>query len=453
MLVESCCPFSAVCLGVVHPTDRRLFGLAVPTLGALLAQPLFVLTDTAMVGHLGTAELAGLAIASTIITTVVALMVFLAYATTAAVARSVGAGDRGAALRIGIDGLWMAGAIGAVATAAVIVMGRWLLALFGADDEVIHHGSRYLYAAAPGIIGMLVVYAATGTLRGLSRVRVVLVVAVGGAALNVVLNAILIYGLGWGLAGSGAGTAIVESLMAAVLVGILRGEARRTSVSMAPTLVGFLRVGGAGWPLFIRTVSLRVSLLVTVWAATSLGVVSLSAHQIVISVWFLLANALDAIAIAAQTLVGESLGARLTRETRYLLRRCVVWGTGCGAALGVGVAAVALWLPYLFTQDSEVRSAATLALWIAAAGMPVGGLVYVLDGVLIGAGDGRYLAWTGVINLVTYLPFIVAVGLLAPAGAVGLMWLWVSYCAAYMGSRGVTLGLRASGTRWMVLGG
>lgn len=438
--------------GLVHPTDKRMFSLAIPTLGALLAQPLFVLTDTAMVGHLGNVQLAGLAVASTVITTVVALMVFLAYATTAAVARSVGAGDRRAALNIGVDGLWMAGLIGAAATVLVFAVGPWLLEILGAQGEVVHHGSRYLYAAAPGIIGMLVVYAATGTLRGLSRVREVLVVAVGGAVTNVALNAILIYGLGWGLAGSGAGTAVVETLMACVLVAILRSEARREQVSMLPTQQGLLRVGGAGWPLFIRTVSLRASMLVTVWAATSLGVVSLSAHQIVISVWFLLANALDAIAIAAQTLVGESLGARLTRQTRELLKRCLVWGTGCGAVLGVVLALLTPLLPFVFTQDATVRSAATTALWVACAGMPIGGWVYVLDGVLIGAGDGRYLAWTGVVNLLTYLPFVVAVGLFAPAGAPGLLWLWISYCAVYMGSRGLTLGLRAAGSRWMVLG-
>lgn len=436
----------------MHPTDKRLFGLAVPTLGALLAQPTFVLIDTAMVGHLGTPELAGLAVASTIITTLVGLLVFLAYATTAAVARAVGAGDRPAALRIGTDGLWFAAAIGVVAAATVMALGPTLLGLLGAEGDVVRHGSHYLWAAAPGIIGMLLVYAATGTLRGLSRVHAVLVVAVGGAATNVVLNAIFIYGLGWGLAGSGAGTAIAETLMAVVLVAILHAEARREGVGLAPTLAGFRRVGGSGWPLFVRTLSLRVSILVTVRAATSLGIVNLSAHQIVIAIWFLMANALDAIAIAAQTLVGESLGARRHRETRELLTRCVRWGTMSGAVLGLALAALAPVLPWMFTGDADVRAAATAALWVAAAGTPIGGLVYVLDGVLIGAGDGRYLAWTGVVNLATYLPFVVAVGLLAPATTTGLIVLWISYCAAYMGSRAATLGLRAAGTRWMVMG-
>lgn len=436
----------------MHPTDKRLFGLAIPTLGALLAQPTMVLIDTAMVGHLGTPELAGLAVASTIITTLVGLLVFLAYATTAAVARSVGAGDRRGALRIGTDGLWFAGAVGVVAALIVMAAGPWLMGLLGADAEVIHHGSRYLWAAAPGIVGMLVVYAATGALRGLSRVRVVLVVAIGGAVTNVVLNAILIYGVGLGLAGSGAGTAIAETLMAVVLVAVLRGEARREGVGLSPTLAGFRRVGGSGWPLFVRTVSLRISMLVTIWAATSLGVVNLSAHQVVISIWFLLANALDAIAIAAQTLVGESLGARASQQTRELLKRCVRWGLISGGALGLGLAVLAPLLPWIFTGDADVRSAATGALWVAAAGTPIAGLVYVLDGVLIGADDGRYLAWTGVVNLLTYLPFVVAVGMLAPTTTAGLLWLWVSYCGAYMGSRALTLGIRAAGTRWMAVG-
>lgn len=436
----------------MHAIDRRLFALAVPTLGALLAQPLFVLIDTAMVGHLGTAELAGLAVASSIVTTVVGLLVFLAYATTAGVARAIGAGDRRAGLQIGVDGLWFAGAIGAVAAVVVVAAAPLLLGVLGAEGAVLHHGSRYLLAAAPGIVGMLVVYAATGTLRGLSRVKVVLAVAIAGAGLNVVLNAILIYGLGWGLAGSGAGTALAETAMAVVLVGLIRGEARREELSLTPTAAGMRRVGGAGWPLFIRTVSLRLSLLVTIWSAASLGATGLSAHQIVIAIWFLAANALDAIAIAAQTLIGESLGAGRQLETRHLLRRCVWWGIGCGVVLGLALAALSPLLPSIFTADGDARLSATLALWVAAAGMPIGGLVYVLDGVLIGAGDGKYLAWTGVVNLLTYLPFVVAVGVMAPGGATGLVLLWVSYCGAYMGSRAVTLGIRARGERWMALG-
>lgn len=435
----------------MHEIDRRMFGLALPTLGALLAQPLFVLTDTAMVGHLGTEELAGLSLASTVVTTAVGLLVFLAYATTAGVARSIGAGDRRGALVQGVDGIWFAAILGVVSTVLMLLAGPTVLVWMGGEGAVLSHARSYVWAAAPGLAGMLVVYAATGTLRGLSRVRLVLVVAVAGAVANVIINAVLIYGLDWGLAGSGAGTALAETLMAAALTTAVAKEAGGAGVSLFPTRAGLLRVGGAGWPLFIRTVGLRISLVLTVSTAARLGAVTLSSHQVVVAVWFLAANALDAIAIAAQTLVGESLGAARRDDTRSLLSRCLRWGALCGVGIALPLAASSPLLPHLFTGEGAVRRAATLGLLVAAAGMPLGGLVYVLDGVLIGAGDGRYLAWTGVVNVAVYVPFLTLVAR-APEGAQGLLWLWVSYCAVYMGARGLTLWLRSRGSRWMVTG-
>lgn len=435
----------------MDPAERRLWGLALPTLGALLAQPLFVLTDTAMVGHLGTPELAGLGLASTVMTTMVGLLVFLAYATTASVARYVGAGQHAMALRQGIDGIYFAVALGAGATAFLLLAGPGIIRLMGGTGEVLTHSVSYLFAASPGLIGMLVVYAATGTLRGLSRVRLVLAVAVAGAIGNAIINALLIYGFGLGLVGSGLGTAVAETSMAVVLAGAVVKQGNELGVSLAPSTAGFRTVGGAGWPLFIRTLSLRISLLITVSTATALGIVTLSSHQIVTAIWFLAANALDAIAIAAQTLVGESLGASDTDRTHALLSTCIRWGVVCGAGIGVALAVGAPLLPYLFSPEVAVRQAATAGLFVAAAGMPLAGLVYVLDGVLIGAGDGRYLAWTGILTVVIYAPFLLLVAQ-APEGISGLMWLWVSYCAGHMGARALTLWLRARGSRWMVIG-
>lgn len=435
------------------PTDRRIVALALPTLGALLAPPLFVLIDTGMVGHLGTPELAGLALASTLLTTVVGLLVFLAYATTAAVARAVGAGDRVGALRVGVDGLWFAGLIGVVSAGLLVVAGDPVVRLFGADDVVVAHAMAYLRAASPGVVGMLITYAATGVLRGFARVRLVMVVAVGGAVLNALLNAAFIYGLGLGVAGSGLGTSAAELVMAGVLAWAVVGEARRAGVSLRASGAGLRGVGRVGLPLFVRTVSLRIALLTTMWVATGLGVVALSAHQIVMSLWNLAAFALDAVAIAAQTLIGEALGGGRERDARTLLRRCVRWGVASGVVLGLGFAVSAPGLPVLFTADAAVRQSAVGATWLMAAFLPLAGLVFVLDGVLIGAGDGRYLAWTGVVNLVCYLPFALAVAVWAPRGASGLVWLWLAYCLAYMASRAATLSLRAKGDGWVVLGG
>lgn len=429
----------------INNTDRRIWQLALPTLGALLAPPVFVLTDTAMVGHLGTTQLAGLAVASTLLTTVVGLLVFLAYATTANVAQRVGAGDRVGALRAGIDGVWFAGFIGVASAIVLVLAGPVLVRGLGAQGDVADAAMSYLYAAAPAVVGMLLNYAATGALRGMSRVRLVLAVSVVGALGNVLLNAVFIYGLDLGVAGSGLGTSVAETLMAVALILGLRREA--AGMRLLPTMAGLGHVGLAGWPLLVRTISLRISLLATVGVAAQLGAAALSGHQIVISWWYFMAYALDAVAIAAQTLIGEAVGAQDRPGARWLLRRCLVWGVGTGAVLGAALAVVSPWLPSWFTSDPAVQAVTTPALVIAGAALPVAGVVYVLDGVLIGAGDGRYLAWTGVVNLLTYLPFLWLVSVWLPAN--GLVWLWLAYCVAYMGSRAATLSLRARGEAWL----
>ena len=207
--------------------NRQILSLALPALGALVAEPLFVLIDSAMVGHLGPTSLAGLSLASTVLTTVVGLFVFLAYATTATTARLFGAGRRSAALRAGVDGMWLAGLIGVVAGTLLALAAPWVVAALDADGQVAEAATAYLRASAPGIPGMLVVYAATGTLRGLLDTRTPFVVATAGAVLNVAVNAVLLYGVSMGIAGSGLGTAAAQTVMALALAAPVLGAARR----------------------------------------------------------------------------------------------------------------------------------------------------------------------------------------------------------------------------------
>ena len=207
--------------------DRQILSLAAPALGSLVAEPLFVLIDSAMVGHLGATSLAGLSLASTVLTTVVGLFVFLAYATTATTARLFGAGDRRGGLRAGIDGAWLAALLGLGAAVLLEAGAPRVVAAMGAGGDVAGAASAYLRASAPGIPGMLVVYAATGTLRGLLDTRTPFVVASAGAVLNVGLNAVLLYGVGMGIAGSGLGTAITQGIMAVALMTPVVRAARR----------------------------------------------------------------------------------------------------------------------------------------------------------------------------------------------------------------------------------
>jgi len=432
--------------------DRQIFALAWPALGALVAEPLFVLVDSAVVGRLGTPQLAGLTIASTVLVSLVAVFVFLAYATTAAVARRLGAGDEKGALAVGIDGIWLALGLGVVVAALGLALAAPIIEALGASDEVAPYAVAYLRASAPGIPGMLVVFAATGALRGLQDTRTPFVVAVAGALTNAVLCVVLVYPVGLGITGSGLATAIAQLGMGAALVVVIVRGARARSVPLRPHPAGILANARAGMPLLVRTLTLRAAILLTVVVAASLDDVALAAHQIVNSIWGLVVFTLDSLAIAAQALVGRGLGARDPDGVRAITRRSLWWGTWAGAGIGAVVAAGGWLITPLFTSDPAVRHAAALALVVTGLLMPVAGWVFVLDGVLIGAGDGRYLAWAGVLTLVAYVPLALAVRAYAPDGAAGLAWLWLAFAGGFMLARAVTTGVRAHGTRWMVLG-
>lgn len=432
--------------------DRQILSLAVPALGALVAEPLFVLVDSAVVGHLGTASLAGLSLASTVLVTVVGLCVFLAYATTAAVARRLGAGDRGGALQVGVDGMWLALGLGVALGALTWLTAPWLIGALGATGETAHEAVVYLRASSPGLPGMLLVLASTGALRGLQDTRTPLVVATAGAIVNGVLNVVLVYGAHLGIAGSGLGTALTQLAMGAVLGGVVVRGARAAGTRLTPHAAGLWANARAGAPLLVRTLTLRAAILLTVWVATALGATALAAHQVVNAVWGLAAFALDALAIAAQALVGHALGAADVPRTRALLRRTLQWGVGAGAVLGLVLGGASWLYVRAFTTDPDVQRAAVVALVVAAVTMPMAGWVFVLDGVLIGAGDGRFLAWAGVVTLVAYVPFALAVRVYAPDGLVGLAWLWAAFAGVFMLARALTTGWRARGTAWMVTG-
>ncbi|WP_165068203.1 MATE family efflux transporter [Marisediminicola senii] len=432
---------------VRNPLDREIARLAVPALGALLAEPLFLLTDTALVGHLGAVPLGGLGIASVILSTAVGLLVFLAYATTPIVARRLGSGDLPGAIRAGIDGLWLSVLIGAGILVAGLLGGRALVELFGATPEVSEAASTYLLISAWGLPAMLLVLAATGLLRGLQDTRTPLVVAGVGFLANALLNALFIYGFGWGIAGSAIGTVIAQWGMAAVYLVIAARAAARTGVSLKPGFAGVRGAAASGGWLLLRTASLRLALLATVVAGTQLGVTELATLQIALTIYSTLAFGLDALAIAGQAMIGHGLGAsdipRVTAVTRRLTQLGVVGGIG----LGIVIAAVSPVAAPVFTGDAAIQRMLPAVLIVLAVGIPLAGYVFVLDGVLIGAGDARYLALSGLTNVAVYLP------LLALATAAGtLTAVWTAFGIGFIGARALTLGLRARGTRWIVTG-
>ncbi|MFB0625778.1 MATE family efflux transporter [Streptomyces sp. AB3(2024)] len=427
--------------------DREILALAVPAFGALVAEPLFVMADSAIVGHLGTPQLAGLGIAAALLTTAVSVFVFLAYATTAAVARRVGAGDLQAAIRQGMDGIWLALLLGGAVVAAVLPGAPWLVSLFGASDTVAPYAETYLRISALGIPAMLVVLAATGVIRGLQDTRTPLYVAIGGFALNGALNVALVYGAGLGIAGSAWGTVAAQWAMAAAyLIVVVRG-ARRHRASLRPDAAGIRAGAQAGVPLLVRTLSLRAILMIATAVAARLGDADIAAHQILLSLWSLLAFALDAIAIAGQAIIGRYLGAGDSAGAKAVCRRMVQWGIVAGLVLGLLVVlARPVFIP-LFTGDPAVEDALLPGLLVVALAQPVCGIVFVLDGVLMGAGDGRYLAGAMLLTLAVFAP----AALLVPALGGGLTALWWAMTLMML-VRMVTLQLRARSGRWLVTG-
>lgn len=448
-------PDSATSSAIAPSSSRRrreILRLAVPAFGALIAEPLFLLADSAIVGHLGVAQLAGVGLASAVLHTAVGLMVFLAYSTTPAVARAIGNGQLPKALAAGRDGVWLALLLGLVLAAAGFSAAEPLMDLMGASGEVRAFAVDYLRWSMPGLVAMLLIFAGTGVLRGLQDTRTPLAVAAAGFTVNILLNLFLVYGLRLSVAGSALGTSVAQWAMALVYVVMVQRNARSHGVSLRPAWAGIRALATVGSWLMLRTLSLRVAILATVVVATAQGPVNLAAHQLAMTVFTFLAFALDALAIAAQALIGKELGAGRREAVRDLTGTMTRWGLGFGVLTGILLAVGAPWAGALFTSDPGVQAALTVALWVVAAGQPIAGYVFVLDGVLIGAGDARYLALAGVVNLAVYLPLLLAVRLSGLDGGAALLWLWAAFSLGYMLARALTLGLRARTDRWMLLG-
>ena len=431
--------------------NREILRLAVPALGALVAEPMFLIVDAALIGHLGVVPLAGLGIASAVLQTIVGLMIFLAYSTTPAVARRFGAGDSRSAVSVGIDGLWLALGLGALLAVAGSLATPWLVDLFGPTRDVAEQAVTYLALSMWGLPAMLIVFAATGLLRGMQDTVTPLWIAGLEFGANALLNWLFIYGFGWGIAGSAAGTVAAQWGMVAAYAVVIGRLARRHSASVLPQREGVRGSARSGGWLFLRTVSLRAALLATVGVATGLGTDELAGWQVAFTIFSTAAFALDALAIAAQALIGRGLGAQDEPFVRRVLGRTVAWGAWFGVIVGALIAGLSGVIGLAFTGDPELAALIQPALLVLALAQPICGVVFVLDGVLMGAGDAKYLAIAGGLNLVPYLPVLVILIAVHPAGSGGLAWLAVCFFGVYMLARLVTLGWRVRRAEWLTV--
>ncbi|MGE0057778.1 MAG: MATE family efflux transporter [Dehalococcoidia bacterium] len=430
-----------------HQHDAEILRLAVPAFGALVAEPLFLLADSAIVGHLGTPQLAGVGVAATILGTVLSLCVFLAYGTTSTVARMIGAGNESGALRRGIDGLWLALIVGVILAGLGTVFAPELVGLFDANADASEFGVTYLRISAIGLPGMLAVLAMTGVLRGMQDTRTPLLVAAVAAVANVILNLVFVYGFGMGVGGCALGTVLAQWGSALAYIAVVLRGARGVDVSFAPHWLGVLGGLTASAPLLIRTVSLRVVLILMAAIAARLGEEQLAAHQVTTTIWTALGLGLDAVAIAGQALVGRYLGGGDVRGARQATQRMVEWAIGAGIVFGLLIFLTRSLLPPLFTSDEAVREQLETVLIVIAVILPVTGWAFALDGVLIGAGDARFLAVGQAVTLIVFIPAIALV--IALDG--GLNAVWWAY-GIWMVGRTVMLVWRERGDQWAVVG-
>ena len=428
--------------------NRKILALALPALGSLIAEPLLTMADSILVGHVGTLELAGLAIGSTVLTLVVGICVFLAYTTTAVTGRAIGAGKRAEGLRLGIQGMWLGALLGAVLAVVLIVFAPQIIGLFGPDQQVGFFARLYLTVSAPGLIAMLSVLAANGVLRGLLDTRTPLLVTTSAAILNVPLSALLIFGCSWGVAGAGAGTAISQFFMAIWLWIVVAKKLRREGVSARPHLKLVFRSGLHGIPLVFRSLFLQAAIVITTWQAARLGAVTLAGYQILKTLWTLAAFGLDALAIAAQALLANALGEGDKEKIRVLIAQLNRWALLFGAFIGLVFALTSGLLPHLFTTDPRVLAICVPAIIVVGLVQPLAALTYIYDGYLIGADDTKYLAGAMAVVFITYLPAILLAGFL-PVGAPALAGIWAIYGVIFIGGRAASLWLRIRTDAWL----
>jgi putative MATE family efflux protein len=416
----------------LNATDRRILGLALPALGSLAVEPLYVLVDTAIVGRLGTAQLGGLALAATVLGFIVAGCNFLTYGTTERVARRLGAGRHAEAANVGVQTMWLSTMVGIVVAPMVAVGAPWLTRALGGDGAVLEHGSTYLRIGALGIPFVVLALGAQGVQRGASDYRTPLVILLAANTVNAVLEVLFVYGFDWGVPGS-AWSTVIGQVGAGVAFAVVVRRHLRAATDRRPSRAGMAPLMTAGRHLLLRVGSMLAVTSGATMLAARTDEPTLAAHQIGASLLLLLSLALDALAIPAQTLVAEELGHGGGPAAAELSRRCARLSLVVGAMLVVVLVVLAPVVPHAFSDDPAVTSRATsVMLWLAVLVVPAA-LAFAYDGVLIGAGDYRFLGGAAV----AYLLAVAPVGAVVLVSGSGLAGIWAGL-ALWMVLRAVT---------------
>jgi putative MATE family efflux protein len=426
------------------PLDRRITALAIPAFGTLAAEPLYLVADTAIVGRLGTQPLAGLALAASVLLFVTSLCSFLAYGTTPRVARARGADDPEGAAAVGVQALWLGVLLGLPLAIGLALFARPVVRLLGGQGAALEAAVTYLRISALGVPFILLALVGAGVFRGVADLRTPLAIVFTASALNLVLELVAVYGLDLGIAGSAWSTVVVQVLAAAAYLVLMRRHlaAARSRRPDRAELGGLAR---AGSHLVLRVLSLIAAFALATAVAARIDTPTVAAHQVVNTMFTLLALSLDAFAIPAQTLVAEALGAGDPGLARRVGERVLVLSVVVGGALTLGLAALSPLVARVFSADPDVTSRVTAGLVVLAVLLLPGSVAFALDGVLIGAGDVRFLGRAMVMALVIYVPFV-ALPLLHPS--LGIIGVWLAL-AVWMTARAVLMQRRFRSLAWI----
>jgi putative MATE family efflux protein len=427
----------------LSPLDRRIIGLALPALGALVAEPLYNLTDTAIVGHLGRAPLGGLALAATVLNLIGWTSAFLEMATTSQVAFHRGRGDAEAAARATVAAYVVAITLGLFLAAAVAIAGPAIAHLLGGHGAVQHNATTYLRISAVGMPFLLLTFAGTGQLQGHEDTRTPLRIVLVANLVNVVLEVALVYGAGLGVAGSAWGTVAAQALSALMFTVATR---RRLPMSWPrPVRADFVVLLRDGAALVARTIALGAALTAATSIAAHVGETTLGAHQIAMQVWVLWALVLDSLAVPAQVYVSAALGGDDVEQAVRVGARCIRLDVAAGVLLGLVTVAASPLLPHVFSSDAPTRHRAVIALLICGLQQPLAAIAFVYDGLLLGAADYATLRRAMLLALVAFAPLAAATLAHHSLGIAGI-WLAIS---CWLAARCVLLGRRWSSRSWV----
>lgn len=427
---------------------REVLRLALPAFGALAAPSLLILSDSAFVGTLGTKALAGMAMGGAVLGIAIGLSYFLAYATTSVVARRFGAGQVREAIEDGLNYVVLGLLLGVACALILAGFSEYFVRWIGHDDDAMALGVDWLRAAAVGAPATMASMATIGLFRGLQDTRITFAVTTSQVLGNIALCAWFVFGLHLGIRGAGLAWAVAETLGFLAYLAVLLRLARRSHVHLHRMRWGDLgRALRVGLPLLCRSFAMRVVLTGTTVVAAGLGTDELAAFNVSLQIWYILANLLDALAVAAQAIIGRRLGASEGRLLHGIVNRLLRWSVVYGAVVGAATLALSPYAPMLFTQAPKVQHLLTLCLVVIAAHQPIAAVAFLLDGVLVGSGDTVYIAFVLTMGMMAFLPIAWAVSHFD----LGVVGLWGAMIA-FISTRAALMFRRARTDAWIVEG-